>query len=108
MSGPDGSDVDRDGLENRPFSDEAPNDNGCGSRRELIRAMSEMRSNPSRNGPARCRSAWRCEEKQNTLYATLSKSRSEWRLEAEEGDLDSQDWVRMLTAVSERLGIKLS
>lgn len=82
MSGPDGSDVDRDGLENRPFSDEAPNDNGCGSRRELIRAMSEMRSNPCRNGPARCRSAWRCEEKQNTLYAhSVRRARNgDWKL----------------------------
>jgi hypothetical protein len=34
------------------------------------------------SGPARCRSAWRCEETQNTLYATLSKSHSELRLEA--------------------------
>jgi hypothetical protein len=29
-------------------------------------------------------------------------------LEAEKGDLDSQDWLRMLTAVSEKLGMKLS
>ncbi len=65
-------------------------------------------SNPRWNGPARCRSAWCCEETQNTLYATLSKSHSEWRLEAEKGDLDSRDWLRMLTAVSEKLGMKLS
>jgi alpha-amylase/alpha-mannosidase (GH57 family) len=65
-------------------------------------------SNPCWNWPARCRSAWRCEETQNTLYATLSKSHSEWRLEAEKGDLDSQGWLRMLTAVSEKLGMKLS
>jgi hypothetical protein len=43
MSGPDGSDVDRYGLENRP-SDEAPDDNRCGSRRELTRTMSEMQT----------------------------------------------------------------
>jgi hypothetical protein len=65
-------------------------------------------SNPGWTGPARCRSAWRCEETQNAIYATLSKSHSEWRLEAEKGDLDSQDWLRMLTAVSEKLGMKLS
>jgi hypothetical protein len=65
-------------------------------------------SNPYWNRPARCRSAWRCEETQNTLYTTLSKSHSEWRLEAEKGDLDWQDWLRMLTAVSEKLGMKLS
>jgi alpha-amylase/alpha-mannosidase (GH57 family) len=47
-------------------------------------------------------------ETQNTLYAPLIKSRSEWRLEAAKSNLEANDWLSMLTAVSEKLGMKLS
>jgi len=47
-------------------------------------------------------------ETQNTVYAPLLKSYQEWRLEAEKGDLDAQGWLRVLTAVSEKVGMKLA
>jgi hypothetical protein len=47
-------------------------------------------------------------ETQNTLYAPLIKLHSEWRLEEEKGNFDAQGWLSMLTAVSEKLGMKLA
>jgi alpha-amylase/alpha-mannosidase (GH57 family) len=46
-------------------------------------------------------------EAQNTLYAPLIRSRQEWRSEAEKGNNAAQDWLSVLTAVSEKLGMKL-
>ena len=47
-------------------------------------------------------------EAQNTLYAPLIKSHQEWRSEAEKGNNAAQDWLSVLTAVSEKLGMKLA
>ena len=47
-------------------------------------------------------------EAQNTVYAPLIKSHQTWKSEAEKGNNAAQEWLSMLTAVAEKLGMKLA
>ena len=47
-------------------------------------------------------------ETQNTVYAPLIQSYQEWRLEAEKGNPVAKGWLSVLTAVSDKVGMKLA
>ena len=47
-------------------------------------------------------------ETQNTVFMPLIESYREWRLEAEKGNPDAQGWLGVITAVSEKVGMKLA
>lgn len=46
-------------------------------------------------------------ETQNTIYAPLIEAHQKWRAEAEKGNPEAQGWLKVITAVSEKVGISL-